>query len=116
MSIKEVQLSNSDDEINIKKPKNNNQDIKEENNTITFQENEILKQTSSTNSNLNDSLFEDLKIKENKNNENLKSIINNSKNIGENLVLFSKYVCGPTNCLWLLIYFLNSREISIRSS
>ena len=106
MSIKEAQLSNSDDEINIQKCKNNNQDIKEENNIISFQENENLKHTSSTNSNLNDSLFEELKIKENKNNENLKSISNNSKNIGNNLVLFSKYVCGSTDCLWLLILII----------
>ena len=117
MSIKEVSLSNSDDEINIRNYKNLQET--EENNKVLFQEYDILKQKNinsislSTNSNQSESLSTEIKNKEKiKVNGNSNYINNNSKNIGKNFVLFGKYIFGPKNNLWLLLLIMGSIAIS----
>ena len=98
--------------INSDEKKDNDLSFQEKGNSKNNNQNEI-DLLSNNNSENNESILE-----ENKNNENVKlkskyrkkhSIY---KNIGINLVLFRKYIFGPTHHLWLLILIMISIAVS----
>ena len=122
MEIKEETLSSLNSQINIKTDNIINNNDSKENDSLSFQEKDILNQKNNINelnitiNKINEKKNSNIKEENNKKNYKFKFKpryqINLHKNIGNNLVVFGKYVFGPKNSLCLLFFIMISIAVS----